>query len=336
MRRYPSLLAVTALVLAVAPAVAQSDPPCPQGVDSTCPPPPITIAKLPDCGVPLIDTTSGSSGSCSTSGATSVHGNPQGRTLTLATQTGYASATLTCYRYDGSQVSTTLTVAAPFNDSAYLDTTGTYRCVLQANALYDDTTAIATNTTSTLNTVNRHSTLSGANCATPPGGLCQQYNPSQPGGSNDPFAPISATMVFADNGTTLTGYGVGTGFLPGRSYVSLIYLNPNVQTCSRFPAGQPATTTNTANADNDFASMYLGMWSVDNNGNGSFQVFPNKPTPVGGTSLGGFPAYGTVSVREILGGVANNQATAIVTNISGGKDVPPNIFALRACGALEE
>lgn len=329
MRRNPSLLVAALLVAGVTPFLpaTASAAIC---AGTLCP-----SIQLPDCGAPLIDAPSGSGASCSTSGETSTHGNPQGRTLTLAVQTGSATATLTCYRWDGGpDVTTTLTVAAPFTRSSYVDVTGTYYCYVWTVAGFPDTTAIATDTTSTPNTVTRTATVTAANCATSPGGLCQQYNSSQPGGNNDPYANINATMLFADNGTTLTGYGVGTGFLPGRSYVSLIYLNPNTQTCSRFPAGQPATTANIANADSDFVSMYLGMWSVDNNGNGSFQVFPNKPSPLGGTSLGGFAAYGTVSVREVLGGVQDGQANAVVTNISGGKDAPPNLFALRACGSL--
>jgi hypothetical protein len=321
-RRNPSLLAVALLITGITPFVSPA---------VAIPPPYI---EYPDCGTPLVNSSNGAGAWCWTSGDTSTVGQPQGRTLTVATQTGLATATLTCYLNVGGTVSTTLTVAAPFTQSSYLDVTGTYYCELQTTAGYNNTTAIATNTTSSPNTITRSSTLTTANCSTSPG-LCQQNNPSQPGGNNDnPFTTITATMVFADNGTTLTGYGVGTGFVPGRSYVSLVYLNPNVQTCSRFPAGQQALTSNIANADNDFASMYLGMWSVDNNGYGSFQVFPNKPTPVGGTRLGGFPAYGTVSVREILGGVLDGQTNPIVSNIQAGKDIPPNIFALRACGSL--
>lgn len=336
MRRHVALLAVALLATAVTPFVSNASGPCYQDAMSCPPPCDLTqcspYLRLDDCATPLLDAPAGGTAACSTSGGTTLLGNPQGRVLTLATQTGVATAVLTCYAYDGSLVTATLTVPAPFTQSTYVDTSNTYYCYLETSAGFADTTAIAINRTGRPNTITRSSTLSTANCAAA-GGLCQRNNPGQPAGNNtDP--DINATMVFADDGTTLTGYGVGSGFVPGRSYVSLIYLNPNVATCSRFPAGQSATTTNIANADNDFASMYLGMWSVDDNGFGSFQVFPNKPTPIGGTSLGGFAAYGTVSVRELLGGVYDNQTNPIVNNITAGKDIPPNVFALRACGSL--
>lgn len=169
-----------------------------------------------------------------------------------------------------------------------------------------------------------------------PAGLCQPNNPSQPGGNNPSF--ITATITMVDNGITLKAVGSGTGFTFGRTYVSLLYLNPTVQTCSRFPKGQPAQTVNAANADSDFNSMFVGFWEVEPDGTATLNEAPGKLSPLGNPNVGGtrgLPAYGTVSVREAAGGALAGQTNAIATNVSGGADVPPNIFALRACGVLQ-
>lgn len=197
--------------------------------------------------------------------------------------------------------------------------------------------------------VTRYATVTTDNC-NDLGGLCRANNPSQPGGNNRDF--IQASMTITDNGTTVNASGFGSGFTPGRVYVSLLYLNPNAATCGRFPAGQQAQTLNTAAADNDFVSMFLGYWLVNLNGTASFVVQPGKPTPIGYPIPGGltvFPpvglaAYGTVSIREAAGGILAGNAQQIATNITAnaagggdvtkGQDIPPNLFHLKACGGL--
>ncbi len=190
--------------------------------------------------------------------------------------------------------------------------------------------------------VKRRANVTTENCAVA-GGLCQANNPGQPGGNNPDV--INAKMKIVDNGTTVSAEGTGSGFIPGRVYVSLLYLNPNAATCSRFPQGQAAQTANIANADNDFVSMFLGYWLVDGNGRGEFVTQPGKLSPAGNATAGsGLAAYGTVSVREAAGGFIAGNGQQIANNITGnaanggdaakGQDIPPNMFSLKACGSL--
>jgi hypothetical protein len=117
----------------------------------------------------------------------------------------------------------------------------------------------------------------------------------------------------------LTGSGTGTGFRPGATYISLLYLNGNTATCSRFPAGVPAALQNLLKADSDFGSMFLGFWTVDSNGNGTLKV--DKQATVLGLNN-----YQTASVREVQ--APNAQC------YDCGNDPAPQFNALRACGTL--
>ncbi len=190
--------------------------------------------------------------------------------------------------------------------------------------------------------VRRTASVTTANCGAA-GGLCQSNNPGQPGGNNPDV--INAKMRIVDNGTFVRAEGRGDGFIPGRVYVSLLYLNPNAATCSRFPQGQAAQTANIANADNDFVSMFLGYWIVNGRGQGRFVTQPGKLSPAGNATAGsGLAAYGTVSVREAAGGFIAGNGQQIASNITGnaagggdatkGQDIPPNMFSLKACGSL--
>jgi hypothetical protein len=122
---------------------------------------------------------------------------------------------------------------------------------------------------------------------------------------------------------TLTANGTGQGFVFGKTYISLLYKNPNAKTCSRFPANVFPTLENAANplsgVDNDFASMMLGFWIVKPDGTATLTV-AKQPT------VSGLNNYTTVSVREVQ--------PPNTTCFNCGLDPAPQLNALRACGAL--
>ena len=172
-------------------------------------------------------------------------------------------------------------------------------------------------------------TISTANCANPspsPGGLCQAAPACNNGAGPNP-ANIQATVELcearplgADLGPgILRVRGTGTGFQFGKTYVSLLYLNGNTATCSRFPAGVSPTLQNLLLADSDFASMHLGFWVVLPDGTATLAVEKEA-------TLTGLYNYHTVSVREM------QPPNAACFNC--GLDPAPQLNALRACGAL--
>lgn len=118
---------------------------------------------------------------------------------------------------------------------------------------------------------------------------------------------------------TLRVRGSGTGFQFGKTYVSLLYLNGNTATCSRFPAGVAPTLQNLPQADSDFASMHLGFWVVSTDGSATLTVDKQA-------TVTGLDKYKTVSVREMQ---SPNAAC-----YDCGNDPAPQLNALRACGAL--
>jgi hypothetical protein len=169
-------------------------------------------------------------------------------------------------------------------------------------------------------------TITTANCNAS-GGLCQP-SPACNGGAGPNPATIQATVTLCEQieennfgifQTVLKVRGSGTGFQFGKTYVSLLYLNPNTATCSRFPAGVAPTLQNLAQADSDFASMHLGFWVVLPNGTATLTV-DKQPT------LSGLNNYKTVSVREMQ--------SPNVACYDCGNDPAPQLNALRACGAL--
>lgn len=174
-------------------------------------------------------------------------------------------------------------------------------------------------------------TISTGNCnsssSTPPG-LCQPA-PAPNGGAGPNPDIIEARVMLCETRTTsqvgsgqLTVVGGGTGFKFGKTYVSLLYKNPSVSTCSRFPAGVDATLENTTNplsgVDNDFASMHLGFWVVSPDGSATLNVTKQA-------TLTGLNDYATVSVREMQ---------PLNEYFDRTRDPAPQLNALRACGAL--
>ena len=167
-------------------------------------------------------------------------------------------------------------------------------------------------------------TISTANCSAS-GGLCQP-SPACNGGAGPNSANIQASVTLCEQrldagnvGMLLTVRGSGTGFQYGKTYVSLLYLNGNTATCSRFPAGVAPTLQNLPQADSDFASMHLGFWVVRSDGSAILNVTKQ------GTATG-LNNYKTVSVREMQ--------TPNIACYDCGNDPAPQLNALRACGAL--
>jgi hypothetical protein len=102
-------------------------------------------------------------------------------------------------------------------------------------------------------------------------------------------------------------------------YISLLYKNSTVSTCSRFPAGMTPYLQNIPFADSDFASMMLGFWQVNTNGTATLTV--NKQATVTGLDN-----YSTISVREMQ--PVNTGCFQCLL------DPAPQLNALRACGTL--
>lgn len=168
------------------------------------------------------------------------------------------------------------------------------------------------------------------------GGQCRPAPFTNAGaGPNPDFLEAMITLV--DDGSILTATGTGTGFRTDAiGYVSLIYTNPQVASCSRFPPEQAAHTVNTRNGDNDYVSMFVGRWvldpDTDNDGRTTGTLNAVKPTPLGSMADGsaqgggGLAAYQTLGIREPSG---FSDDFIFITN-----DLPPMINPLRACGAL--
>jgi hypothetical protein len=173
------------------------------------------------------------------------------------------------------------------------------------------------------------STIQTSNCnssTSVPPGLCQPASACNNGaGPNPDNIKASITLYETPNylcdgsAGTLTVSGTGTGFRFGATYVSLIYLNGTVSTCSRFPVGMAPTLQNIPNADNDFASMHLGFWVVLPDGSATLNVV-KQPT------VKGLNNYQTVSVREMQ--------PPNVSCFNYSLDPAPQLNALRACGLL--
>lgn len=159
------------------------------------------------------------------------------------------------------------------------------------------------------------------------GAACQPESAPTPGRFNNGAGPnpatINVTVSLCQVNGMLRGVGAGDGFEFGKTYVSLIYKNPTVGTCSRAPDRlTPLPLANIADpsVDNDFASMMLGIWRVNPDGSGILIV--NKEAPVTGLQN-----YRTVSVREV-------QVPDVVKYYRTDLDPAPQLNALRACGTL--
>lgn len=166
-------------------------------------------------------------------------------------------------------------------------------------------------------------TIDTSNCnksTTYPPGVCQSGNDN--GGAGPNLDNIQASVSLCEVDGRLTGSGSGTGFIFGKTYVSLIYRNGNVATCSRSPDDlTPLALTSAADprVDSDFGSMMLGFWVVKPDRSATLTIAKQA-------TLIGIQNYGSVSVREV-------QAPHRSFNVLN--DPAPQINALRACGSLK-
>lgn len=149
-------------------------------------------------------------------------------------------------------------------------------------------------------------------------GACQSAPACNNGAGPNPSS-IQATVKVCEVSGVLRARGSGTGFRPGGNYISLIYLNGNPSTCSRFPAGVAPTIQNLPQADNDFASMMLGFWNVYADGSATLEVTKQATAT-------GLANYNSMSIREV-------QAPNVAC-YNAGLDPAAQLNALRACGPL--
>ena len=80
---------------------------------------------------------------------------------------------------------------------------------------------------------------------------------------------VKARIQFVDDGTTLTVTGTAAGLDPAESYVTLIYDNGSVPSGPR--ACQP-TIFNPEDPDFLLATMFIGFWTVDEEGQGTLET----------------------------------------------------------------
>lgn len=101
-----------------------------------------------------------------------------------------------------------------------------------------------------------------------------------------PSSTVTAEIEFVDTGSSLNVKGEAKGLVPGERYISLIYGNGSVSTGPR--ACLPAAFLSQA-------KMFLGMWVVNPDGEGTLNVTKTGAsyTPIG--------TFATVSVRVLRG-----------------------------------
>jgi hypothetical protein len=95
---------------------------------------------------------------------------------------------------------------------------------------------------------------------------------------------IQGRITFFDDGSTLTAHGTATGMNPSDFYISLLYDNRSV------PGGPLACEPSASNTVTE-EQMFVGVWVVDANGNGTLS---SEKT---GASYVPLSQFRTVSIR---------------------------------------
>ncbi len=117
---------------------------------------------------------------------------------------------------------------------------------------------------------------------------------------NNAFSPtgVTAKIEFKDDGTTLKMTGKAKGLTPGVPYASLIY---DIFSSDEGPfACEPFFAPDDPSPLNIFATMFVGLWDVDEDGKGKLSA-----TNIGPTFGPGSPVYvplskiGTISIRDL-------------------------------------
>ena len=93
-------------------------------------------------------------------------------------------------------------------------------------------------------------------------------------------------MEFFDDGSTLWVVGEAEGLTPGHIYESLVY---DIGSVHEGPDACEPTIFDPSDPNNILATMFLGFWTVDPDGNGTF--FETNTTPL--------DKIGTVSIRDV-------------------------------------
>lgn len=122
----------------------------------------------------------------------------------------------------------------------------------------------------------------------------------------------TGSIQFVDDGVQIYAQGQGSGFDPGRQYVSLVY-ETNQTTGPRACAVDP----NDPNELN-FEQMLVGEWLPLDGTERTLRVDQPK-------TISGLDRWNTVSIREI-----NDGSDPI--NVTGF--LPAQIFQLRSCGLI--
>ncbi len=122
----------------------------------------------------------------------------------------------------------------------------------------------------------------------------------------------TASIQFVDDGVQIYAQGQGSGFLPGRQYVSLVY-----ETRVTTGPGACAVNPNDPNQLN-FEQMLVGEWLPLDGTDRTLRVDQPK-------AISGLDRWNTVSVRVV------NDGTDPI-NLKGF--LPAQVFQLRACGLI--
>jgi hypothetical protein len=125
------------------------------------------------------------------------------------------------------------------------------------------------------------------------------------------FSTVNANVKFADNGTTLTVTGVGSGFTPGLAFVSLVYATPSY-TNGALACLPP--TPNPFSPPQMFVAYWLPMFG------GSERYLQVQKT---GTAYVPLTSIDTISVRY--------DSTPQVGNPAATTQTPGRYF-LQSCG----
>ncbi len=139
---------------------------------------------------------------------------------------------------------------------------------------------------------------------------------------NYAFGPsgVTAEIEFVDDGTTLTITGEAEGLTPGVPYVSLIY--DIFSSAEGDFACEPGLADDDPSPFNIFATMFVGEWVVDEDGDGTLSAIN-----IGPTFAPGPPVYvslskiGTISIRD--------------GNVEGPFGLGTGPAAVVACGVVE-
>ncbi len=125
--------------------------------------------------------------------------------------------------------------------------------------------------------------------------------------------PIEVEIEFEDDGFVLSVTGEAEGLTPGDTYISLVY---DVGSEAEGPDACEPTIFDPADPNNILATMFLGVWSVDADGNGELGPLVN-PTPL---SLIGTVSIRNLAVFDAMGNAGFGPHAVLACGEVGGDD----------------